>query len=122
MLGTDSTFVGDRPAPRTYGSAPRVLGQFVRDEAILGLEQAVHRMTGAPARRLGLTDRGVLRDGAAADVVVFDPATVRSNATLEEPRRFPDGIEHVIVNGVSVVDAGRHTGATPGRGLRHRRA
>jgi N-acyl-D-amino-acid deacylase len=122
MLGTDSTFVGDRPAPRTYGSAPRVLGQFVRDEAILGLEQAVHRMTGAPARRLGLIDRGVLRDGAAADIVVFDPATVRSNATLEEPRRFPDGIEHVIVNGVSVVDAGRHTGATPGRGLRHRRA
>jgi N-acyl-D-amino-acid deacylase len=121
MLGTDSTFVGAKPSPRTYGSVPRILGQFVRDEGILGLEEAVRRMTSAPAARLGLLERGVISDGAIADVVVFDPATVRSNATYDEPRRFPDGIEYVIVNGELVVDEGRHTGATPGRALRRGR-
>jgi N-acyl-D-amino-acid deacylase len=121
MVGTDSTFVGDKPSPRTYGSFPRILGQFVRDEGILGLEEAVRRMTQAPARRLGLRTRGELRDGWVADVVVFDPATVRSNATYDEPRRYPDGIEHVIVNGTLVVDNGLHSGATPGRALRHGR-
>ena len=121
MVGTDSTFVGDKPSPRTYGSYPRILGQFVRDERVLSLEEAVRKMTSAPAARLGLRDRGVLRDGAAADVVVFDPATIRSNATYDAPRRFPDGIDHVIVNGTLAVDQGTHTGATPGRALRHRR-
>jgi N-acyl-D-amino-acid deacylase len=121
MVGTDSTFVGDKPSPRTYGSFPRILGQFVRDEALLSLEEAVRRMTSAPAARLGLRDRGEVRDGAIADLVVFDPTTVRSNATYDEPRRFPDGIEHVIVNGELVVDRGNHTGRTPGRALRHGR-
>jgi N-acyl-D-amino-acid deacylase len=121
MVGTDSTFVGAKPSPRTYGSFPRILGQFVRDEGILGLEEAIRRMTGAPAARLGLRDRGVIRDGAMADLVVFDPATVRNNATYDEPRRFPDGIEHVIVNGELVVDGGLHTGRLPGRALRHGR-
>jgi N-acyl-D-amino-acid deacylase len=119
MVGTDSTFLGEKPSPRTYGSFPRILGQFVRDEALLSLEEAVHRMTGAPAARLGLRARGLLRKGLAADVVVFDPVRVRANATYDEPRQFPDGIEHVIVNGVPVVDGGAHTGATPGRALRH---
>jgi N-acyl-D-amino-acid deacylase len=118
MVGTDSTFLGDKPAPRTYGSYPRILGQFVRDEALLSLEEAIRKMTGAPAARLGLRQRGVLRDGAFADLVVFDPATVRSNATYDEPRTFPTGIDHVLVNGVVVVDGGAHTGATPGRGIR----
>jgi N-acyl-D-amino-acid deacylase len=121
MVGTDSVFVGDRPSPRTYGSFPRILGQFVRDERILGLEEAVHKMTGAPAGRLGLTSRGRLADGLAADIVVFDPATVRALATYEDPRQFPVGIDHVIVNGELVVDDGTHTGALPGRGLRHGR-
>jgi N-acyl-D-amino-acid deacylase len=118
MVGTDSLFLGARPAPRTYGSFPRILGQFVRDEQLLSLEEAIRKMTGAAAARLGLRDRGTLRDGAIADIVLFDPATVRSNATYDEPRRFPDGIDHVIVNGVLVVDGGAHTGATPGRGIR----
>jgi N-acyl-D-amino-acid deacylase len=122
MVGTDSTFLGEKPSPRTYGSFPRILGQFVREEALLSLEEAVHRMTGASAARLGLKDRGLLRDGFAADVVVFDPQRVRANATYDEPRQFPDGIEHVIVNGELVVDGGRHTGATPGRSLRRGRA
>jgi N-acyl-D-amino-acid deacylase len=118
MVGTDSTFIGAKPSPRTYGSFPRILGQFVRDEALLSLEEAIRKMTGAAAARLGLRQRGLLRDGALADIVVFDPATVRSNATYDEPRRFPDGIEHVIVNGVAVVSEGAHTGATPGRAIR----
>jgi N-acyl-D-amino-acid deacylase len=118
MFGTDSTFIGAKPSPRTYGSYPRVLGEFVRDDAVLGLEEAVRKMTSAPAARLGLKDRGLLADGMKADIVVFDPATVRSNATYEEPRRFPDGIDYVIVNGVVVVDRGEHTGALPGRVLR----
>ncbi len=121
MIGTDSTFLGEKPSPRTYGSYPRVLGQFVRDEGLLSLEEAVQRMTGAPAARLGLGDRGLLRDGYGADLVAFDPARVRSNATHDDPRRFPDGIDHVIVNGIPVVDGGAHTGATPGRALRRGR-
>jgi N-acyl-D-amino-acid deacylase len=118
MVGTDSTFLGEKPAPRTYGSFPRILGQFVRDDARLSLEEAIRKMTGAAAARLGLRQRGLLRDGMLADIVVFDPATVRSNATYDDPRRFPDGIDHVIVNGTPVVAAGRHTGATPGRAIR----
>lgn len=121
MVGTDSTFLGAKPSPRTYGSYPRILGQFVRDEGILGLEEAVRRMTAAPAARLGLRDRGTLRDGAVADIVVFDPGTVRSDATVDDPRRFPEGIETVIVSGVLVVDGGRHTGSTPGHALRRGR-
>ena len=118
MVGTDSTFLGDKPSPRTYGSFPRILGQFVRDEQLLSLEEAVRKMTSAPAARLGLPDRGLLRDGYAADLVAFDPNRVRSNATYDEPRRYPDGIEYVAVNGELVVDRGRHTGALPGRALR----
>jgi N-acyl-D-amino-acid deacylase len=90
----------------------------VREESLLSLEEAVHRMTGAVAARLGLRGRGLLRDGFAADVVVFDPATVRANSTYDAPRQFPDGISHVIVNGVPVVDGGMHSGAMPGRSLR----
>ncbi len=111
MVGTDSTFIGEKPSPRTYGSYPRILGQFVRDEQLLSLELAIHKMTGAAAKRLSLQHRGTIRDGNFADLVVFDPATVRSNATYEEPRRFPTGIEHV--------DRQRH--ARRPRGRAHRR-
>jgi N-acyl-D-amino-acid deacylase len=121
MVGTDSTFVGAKPSPRTYGSYPRILGQFVRDEALLSLEAAIAKMTSLPADRLGLRDRGRVADGLAADLVVFDPATIRSNATYDEPRRFAEGIDHVLVDGTFVVDAGGHTGATPGRALRRGR-
>ena len=122
MIGTDSTFVGAKPSPRTYGSFPRVLGQFVREEALLSVEEAVRSMTSAAAERLGLRDRGLLRDGFVADVVVFDPERVRSNATYDEPRQFPDGIEWVVVGGdVVVANGGRHTGARSGRVLRRRR-
>jgi N-acyl-D-amino-acid deacylase len=118
MIGTDGVLIADKPSPRTYGSYPRILGQFVREERLLGLEEAVHRMTGAPAARLGLRDRGVLADGLAADLVLFNPVTVRAPATYDEPRQFPEGIPYVIVNGTLVIDRGEHTGATPGRALR----
>jgi N-acyl-D-amino-acid deacylase len=121
MIGTDSVFVGARPSPRTYGSYPRILGQFVRDEALLGLEDAVRRMTSMPAARLGLRDRGTIRDGAVADLVVFDPATVRSDATIDDPTADPVGVETVIVAGRLVVDGGRPSGERPGRGLRRGR-
>jgi N-acyl-D-amino-acid deacylase len=121
MIGTDGVLIGDKPAPRTYGSFPRVLGEFVREQRLTSLEEAVRKMTGAPAARLGLADRGLLRDGSKADIVVFDPATVRSLATYEEPRRFPVGIPYVLVNGTLVVDGGEHTGALPGHALRRGR-
>ena len=106
MVGTDCTFLGAKPSPRTYGSFPRILGQFVRDERLLSLEEAIRKMTWRRAARLGLRHRGDIRDGAVADLVVFDPATVRSNATYDEPRRFPTGIEQVIVDGTLVVADG----------------
>jgi N-acyl-D-amino-acid deacylase len=118
MIGTDSTFVGAKPSPRTYGSFPRVLGQFVRDEALLSLEEAVRSMTSAPAARIGLADRGLVRDGLEADLVVFDPERVRATCTYEDPCTYPDGIEWVIVAGEMVVERGAHTGARPGRVLR----
>jgi N-acyl-D-amino-acid deacylase len=121
MIGSDGVLIGEKPSPRTYGSYPRILGELVREERWLGLEAAVHRMTGAPAARLGLRDRGRIADGLAADLVVFDPTTIRSPATYEDPRRFPEGIALVLVNGVPVVDGGMHTGATPGRALRRGR-
>jgi N-acyl-D-amino-acid deacylase len=121
MVGTDSVFIGAKPSPRTFGSFPRILGQFVRDEALLSLEEAVRKMTSAPAARLDLRDRGSVREGAVADLVVFDPQAVRSTATYEEPRSYPEGIPFVMVAGQLVVDGGRHTGATPGRALRRGR-
>jgi N-acyl-D-amino-acid deacylase len=121
MIGTDSTFVGAKPSPRTYGSFPRVLGQFVREEALVSLEEAVRQMTSSAADRLGLADRGRVRDGFVADLVAFDPVRVRSNATYDEPRTFPDGIEWVLVGGEVVVERGAHTGARSGRVLRRGR-
>ncbi|HSK93315.1 MAG TPA: D-aminoacylase [Candidatus Angelobacter sp.] len=121
MIGTDSTFVGAKPSPRSYGSFPRVLGQFVREEALLSLEEAVRSMTSAAAARLGLKDRGLVRDGYVADLVVLDPDRVRATCTYEDPCLFPEGIEWVLVAGEPVVADGEHTGARPGRTLRRAR-
>ncbi|MFN8518619.1 MAG: amidohydrolase family protein [Chloroflexota bacterium] len=118
MIATDSVLIGTLPSPRAFGTYPRVLGDYVREEGALSLPDAVRRMTSVPAARHGLVGRGLLVDGAAADIVVFDPVTVRATATYERPREAPIGIEHVLVNGVRVVEDARHTGATPGRALR----
>jgi N-acyl-D-amino-acid deacylase len=118
MVGSDGLLTGGMPNPRSYGTFPYVLGQFVREEGLLRLEDAVRKMTSIPAQRLGLKDRGILRNGMKADVVLFDPDRVRARATFEEPKQYPEGIDYVIVNGKLVIDQGVHTGALPGRALR----
>jgi len=124
-VGSDASAVSARhgkrygkPHPRAYGTFPRVLGHFARDQKLVSLAEAIRKMTSEPARRIGLKDRGVLRQGAAADLVVFDPAAIIDRATYADPHQFPDGVRQVWVNGVLVVDGGRHTGAGPGRVLR----
>jgi N-acyl-D-aspartate/D-glutamate deacylase len=117
------------PHPRTYGLAPMVFRKYVRGEAfdgmpgekpkqILTVQEAVRKMTSFPAQRLGLRDRGLLREGMWADVVIFDPQNIRDRATWTKPHQYPEGIPYVIVNGIVVVDRGEHTGAFPGKVLR----
>jgi dihydroorotase/N-acyl-D-amino-acid deacylase len=119
MIGSDGLpMLHGKPHPRLYGTFARVLGTYVREQGVLSLEEAVHRMTGMSARRFGLADRGELRAGAFADVVVFDPARVADVATYADPHHPPAGIAHVLVNGTAVVRDGAHTGARPGRALR----
>jgi N-acyl-D-aspartate/D-glutamate deacylase len=112
-------FMG-RPHPRFYGTFPRVLGVYVREKHVLTLPDAVRKMTSLPAQIIGLTDRGLLRPGMAADIAVFDAQAVKDRATFEDPSQYPVGIPYVIVNGVVVIDKGEHTGAKPGRVLRGR--
>lgn len=109
---------GGKPHPRYYGTFARVLGHYRRDEGILSLEEAVRKMTSLPAARVRLWDRGILRPGAAADVVLFDPETVADAATFSDPHRYPIGIDLVIVGGQILVEGGQDTGATAGRLLR----
>lgn len=118
MFITDGIRVGGMPNPRAYGTYPKILGQLVRDERIMPLEQAIRKMTSFPAQRFGLSDRGILRDGMKADIVVFDPDTVSCASTLANPKQPPLGIEYVFVNGKMVLDRGSHTGALPGEPLR----
>jgi len=124
MIGSDGSSLAPygelgegKPHPRSYGTFPRVLGEYAREQRVLSLPQAVHKMTGLPARRLGLTDRGAIRVGARADLVVFDPRHVADRATYEDPHRYPTGVEHVLVNGRFVIKGGEHTGSLPGRVL-----
>jgi N-acyl-D-amino-acid deacylase len=121
-LATSGVTGQGKPHPRFYGTFARTLGPCVRDWRWLTLEQAVFKMTGGSAAALGLTGRGVLRVGAAADVVVFDPATIADRATYADPHRYATGVSTVIVNGVVAIDGGDHTGALPGRVLRRRPA
>lgn len=108
------------PHPRAYGSFPRLLGYYVRETRALPLEQAIHKITARPAVKLGLPDRGTIRVGAFADLVAFEPGRVRDGATFDEPHRYPEGIPHVVVNGVVTLRDGSHTGARAGRAIRGR--
>jgi len=119
MICTDG-LLGGKPHPRVYGTFPKVLGRYVRERKDMTLEEAVRKMTTLPARRMGLKDRGLLAEGMAADLVVFDPETVLDQATYENPRQYPLGIRHVIVNGVHSVENGRFTGKRGGRVLSRR--
>ncbi len=120
MVASDGLHLRGKTHPRLYGTFPRVLGHYVREERVIPLESAVYKMTAQPARRLGLRGRGVIKVGAAADLVLFDPKTVRDTATFEDPLRYPEGIPHVFVNGVAVKRDGEPTHALPGAVLRSR--
>jgi N-acyl-D-amino-acid deacylase len=115
---TDGPFSHEGSHPRGWGSAARILGHYVRDEKVLRLEEAVRKMTSFAAEAAGLSDRGLVKVGFAADLAVFDPQTVRDVATFEAPNRYSEGFRFVAVNGVLVVDGGKLTGKTPGRALR----
>ena len=110
-------FTKSNPHPRAYGNFARVLGKYVRDEKVIPMKEAIHRLSGLPATNLGLDHRGFVKEGMFADVVVFDPATIADRATFEKPHQYAVGVKHVFVNGVQVIKDGEHTGAKPGRAL-----
>ena len=121
VIGSDGSAVAPygilhkgKPHPRFYGSFPRVLGKYAREEGIFPLSQAIRKITSLPAEKFGLDGRGQVRENYFADLVLFDPDTVIDEATWTDPHRYPTGIEYVIVNGKVVVSEGEHTGATPG--------
>jgi N-acyl-D-amino-acid deacylase len=121
MIGTDAIDLSKgRAHPRAYGTCPRVLSHYVREERLLGLEEAVRKMTSLPATKLGLMDRGMLQEGLWADIVVFDMEGIRDMATYEQPNVFPRGIEYVIVNGEIAVEKGRYQRKLAGKVLRHK--
>ncbi|HTR98485.1 MAG TPA: D-aminoacylase [Bacteroidota bacterium] len=114
----EGVFLKSNPHPRAYGNVARLLGKYVRDERVITLEEAVRRLSSLPATNLRLVKRGYIRPGYYADLVVFDPARVKDLATYDRPHQYAEGVEDVFVNGVQVIEGGRHTGATPGRILR----
>ena len=114
-IAPEPPFTNSQPHPRAYGSFARLLGKYVREEQVITLEDAIHRMTGLPATNLKLDQRGLLASGYYADIVVFDPQTVADQASFEEPHQLATGVQHVFVNGGQVLRDGEHTGATPGR-------
>jgi N-acyl-D-aspartate/D-glutamate deacylase len=109
---------GERGHPRGFGTFPRILGRYVRQDSVISLEFAIRKMTSLAAQRVGLNDRGLLKPGMFADITVFDPATIIDNATFEQPQQLSTGVTHVMVNGQLVVDEGKVTAALPGRALR----
>jgi N-acyl-D-amino-acid deacylase len=114
-LAPEGVFLRSNPHPRAYGSFARLLGKYTRDEGLISLAEAVRRLAALPADNLRLDRRGRLRPGHFADVVLFDPATVRDHATFDKPHQYATGVRDVLVNGVAVLRDGEHTGATPGR-------
>jgi N-acyl-D-amino-acid deacylase len=116
-VATDGIYSEEKSHPRAWGTATRILGKYVREEKLLSLEEAVRKMTSLPANRMGLAGRGIVRPGMFADLVVFDPDTVRDRATYEDPLQYSEGVPYVAVNGELVVDEGRITEARPGRPL-----
>jgi N-acyl-D-aspartate/D-glutamate deacylase len=117
MAGSDGLPTDGKPHPRLYGTMPRILGTYVREEGLLSLEDAVRKMTSLPAHKHLLGKRGLLRPGWAADIVVFDPDAIADVATYDDPRQYPPGIEHVIVNGQLAVEHARQTDTRPGHML-----
>jgi N-acyl-D-amino-acid deacylase len=113
----EGPFLLSQPHPRTYGNFARLLGKYVRDEQVISLTEAIRKLSGLPAENIGLVDRGLLKPGYLADVVVFDPAKIQDHATYEQPHQYATGMRHVFVNGTQVLADGEHTGAKPGRAV-----
>ena len=111
----EGVFLKSSTHPREYGNFAKLLGQYVRDEKVITLEEAIRRLTTLPASNLGIADRGSLTAGSFADVVVFDPATIAARSTFEKPQQYAVGMKHVFVNGTQILRDGEHTGAKPGR-------
>jgi dihydroorotase/N-acyl-D-amino-acid deacylase len=118
LAAVDGPLSVDLTHPRTYGTFPRILGRYVREQNLMPLEEAVRKATSLPAQRLGIQDRGLVREGLYADLVIFDPETIIDRATYEKPHQYAAGIEYVVVNGEIVLDRGRFTDARPGRVIR----
>ena len=125
MIGSDGMAISptgiranEQLHPRFYGTYPRILGRYVREQSLMSLETAVQKMSGLPAERLNLKDRGRVEEGLVADLAVFDPDTVIDKSTFEDPHQLAEGVPHVLVAGEPVVSNGNHTGARPGRVLR----
>ena len=116
--GSDGILQGAKPHPRAYGTFPQYLGRYARELGILGLEECVAHLTGRPAARLRLRDRGLVREGYRADLVLFDPATVAAGSTFAAPRTLPAGIPHVLIDGRFVIEDGRRTDVLAGRSVR----
>jgi N-acyl-D-amino-acid deacylase len=116
-LAPEGPLLKSHPHPRAYGSFARLLGKYVRDEKVIPLEAAIHRLSALPAANLRLADRGRLKKDYFADVVIFDPATIADHATFAEPHQYATGVKHVFVNGQQVLRHGEHIGATPGRAV-----
>jgi N-acyl-D-amino-acid deacylase len=123
-LGSDAASVASEGAfleasshPRAYGTFARFLGRYIREEKLMSLSEAIHRLSGLPAANLELQSRGLIEEGMFADIVVFDPTGIRDRATFDSPHQYATGVKQVFVNGVHVLKDGRHTGATPGRAL-----
>lgn len=117
-LAPEGVFLKSNVHPRAYGNVSRLLGKYVRDEKIIPLEEAIRKLTSLPASNLGITDRGILKKGNFADIVVFDPATIQDHATFDKPHQLSTGVLHVFVNGTQVLKNGEHTGAKPGMAVR----
>ena len=115
---SEDPFLEKMPHPRAYGTFARLLGKYVRDEGLLPLEEAIRRLTSLPAKNLKIRERGLLKAGYFADIVVFDPAAIQDHASYDEPHQLSTGVTHVFVNGEAVLRDGKHTGATPGRFVR----
>ena len=118
VVGSDGILVGGQPHPRGWGAHARFLSHYVRDLGLLSWEEGIRKITSAPARRIGSLDRGIIRPGFKADIVVFDPDSLRATSSYENPRSTAEGVSDVIVNGVQALADGQVTGATPGRALR----
>jgi len=116
-MAPEGVFLKSSTHPRAYGNFARLLSKYVREERVISLAEAVHRLSGLPATNLGLDHRGFIKQGMFADVVVFDPQTIADRATFEQPHQYSVGVKHVFVNGVQVLNDGEHTGSKPGRAL-----